>query len=146
MNAERPTDAAVEPLAPRPSAERRYVYNGESTAERIYDVAPRSNRPVKRRKRSPFNVIATLVAISMLIVFYVWNKISVDRLAIEVNELQAQYQKTMSANDLLQAEINKKSSLERIGRMATQLGLTYPKDQPASIELDGEKLEELESQ
>ena len=112
----------------------------------MVDVAPRSNRPVKNRKRSPFNTIATLVAVSMLIVFYVWNKITVDRLAVEVNELQAQYQKTTNANDLLRAEINKKSTLERIGRMATQLGLTYPKEQPAWFEVDGEKLAELETE
>jgi cell division protein FtsL len=111
----------------------------------MYDVAPRVNRPVQRHKRSPLTVIATLVAVSMMTVFYVWTKISVDRLAVEVNELQAQHQKIMNANALLQAEINKKSTLERIGRMATQLGLTYPKEQPAWIEVDGEKLEELET-
>ena len=146
MNAAKTSDAVVEQAAPRPQAERRYVYNGEPPAERTYDVAPRSNRPVKRRKSSPFNIIAILVAVSMLIVVYVWNKISVDRLAVEVNELQAQYQKTVNANDLLQAEINKKSTLERIGSLAAQIGLTYPKEQPAWFELDGEKLEELESQ
>jgi cell division protein FtsL len=135
----------VEPPAPRATAERRYVYSGETPAEPMYDVAPRVNRPVQRHKRSPLTVIATLVAVSMMTVFYVWTKISVDRLAVEVNELQAQHQKIMNANALLQAEINKKSTLERIGRMATQLGLTYPKEQPAWIEVDGEKLEELET-
>ena len=146
MNPVRSEDAVVEPAVARPPAERRYVYNGEPSAETIADVAPRSNRPLKRRKRSPFNTIATLVAVSMLIVFYVWNKITVDRLAVEVNELQAQYQKTMNANDLLRAEINKKSTLERIGRMATQLGLTYPREQPVWFEVDGEKLEELQTE
>jgi cell division protein FtsL len=143
-----PTDTPgtmTEPLAATPPVERRYVYNGESPADRMVDAAPRSNRPVKRRKRSPFNMIATLVAVSLLIVFYVWNKITVDRLAIEVNELQAQYQKTLNASDVLRAEINKKSTLERIGGMATQLGLTYPKEQPVPFEIDGDKLQELES-
>ncbi len=145
MNSLKSAGTTVEPPAQRATAERRYVYNGEPPAEPMYEVAPRSNRPVQRPKRSAFTVIATLVAVSMMIVFYVWTKISVDRLAIEVNELQAQNQKIMNANALLQAEINKKSTLERIGRMATQLGLTYPKEQPAWIEVDGEKLEELES-
>jgi cell division protein FtsL len=145
MNSMNSSGTTVEPLAPRVPAERRYVYNGEPPAESTHEVAPRSNRPVQRHKRSPFTIIATLVAVSMLIVFYVWTKISVDRLAVEVNELQAQNQKIMNANALLQAEINKKSTLERIGRMATQLGLTYPKEQPALFEVDGEKLEELGS-
>jgi cell division protein FtsL len=140
------TDTVAQPPAVRPPAEPRYVYNGESAPGAGMDVAPRSNRPVKRRKRSPFNMVATVVAVSLLIVFYVWNKITVDRLAVEVGELQAQYQKSVSANDLLRAEINKKSTLERIGKMAAQLGLTYPKEQPAWFEVDGGKLEELESE
>src|SRR2546422_6129317 len=45
--------------------ERRYVYNGESSGPRVNDILPRSNRPVRRRKRSPFNIIAALVAISL---------------------------------------------------------------------------------
>ncbi len=146
MNNANIPDAVAEQPVVRPQAERRYVYNGEFAAGPAVDVAPRSNRPVKRRKRSPFNMVATLVAVSLLIVFYVWNKITVDRLAVEVNDLQAQYQKIVSANDLLRAEINKKSTLERIGKMATQLGLTYPKEQPAWFEVDGGKLEEFESE
>ncbi|OLD60827.1 MAG: hypothetical protein AUI33_15155 [Ignavibacteria bacterium 13_1_40CM_2_61_4] len=126
--------------------ERRYVYNGESSGPRVNDILPRSNRPVRRRKRSPFNIIAALVAISLLIVFYVWNKITVDRIAVEVNAAQAQYQKITNANDLLRAEINKKSNLERIGKIAAQLGLTYPKEQPASFPVDGVKLESLETE
>ena len=77
---------------------------------------------------------------------YVWNKITVDRIAVEVNAAQAQYQKITNANDLLRAEINKKSNLERIGKIAAQLGLTYPKEQPASFPVDGVKLESLETE
>lgn len=146
MTPARIAEEAAEPVVVRPAAERRYVYNGENAVRPAGDVPVRVNRPVKRRKRSPFNMVATLVAVSLLIVFYVWNKITVDRLAVEVNELQAQYQKTVNANDLLKAEINKKETLERIGKMATQLGLTYPKEQPAWFEVDGGKLEELESE
>jgi cell division protein FtsL len=133
------------PVAPRPQ-DRRFVYNGEVSAPGTEDRLPRFNRPVKRRKRSPFNIIAALVVVSVLIVFYVWNKIAVNRLAIEVNDLQSQYQKTENANDLLRAEITKKSSLERIGKIAAQIGLTYPREQPTWLEVDGDKLQELQSQ
>jgi cell division protein FtsL len=146
MNPASTTEQATGQAVSHHQAERRYVYNGEASGGRANDILPRSNRPVKHRKRSPFNIIAALVAVSLLIVFYVWNKITVDRIAVEVNTTQAQYQKIMSANDLLRAEINKKSNLERIGKVAAQLGLTYPKEQPASFPVDGEKLESLETE
>ena len=139
------SNTAVEPsIGTRELTERRYVYNGDSLPSSIAgqanNFAPRGNRPVKRRKQSPFNIIVTLAAVSILIVFYVWNKITVNRLAVDANDLQTQYRKIESVNDVLRAEINKKSSLERIGKIATQIGLTYPKEQPVWFEVDPEHL------
>lgn len=76
-------------------------------------------------------------------VFYVWNKITVNRLVVEVDDLQTQYQKTLSANDQIRAEINRKANLERIGRVAGQLGLMNPKEQPVWFEVNADKLEQL---
>ena len=119
--------------------ERRYVYNGD-TASHEADFAVRGNKRVKARKRSPFNIIAVLFTISLLIVFYVWNKIAVNRLVVEVNDLQSQYQKILNANEFLRAEINKKSGLERIATIATgQLHLVYPKEQPIWFDVDQER-------
>ncbi|MBI1807203.1 MAG: septum formation initiator family protein [Ignavibacteria bacterium] len=120
--------------------ERRYVYNGE-TVSHNGEFVPRGNKRVKRRKRSPFNIIAVLFTISLLIVFYVWNKIAVNRLVVEINDLQNQYQKMLNTNEFLRAEINKKSNLERIATIATgQLGLVYPKEQPIWFEVDAERI------
>ena len=135
----------VEPTIQTDRSERRYVYSGESSANEAQNFAPRGNRPVKKRKRSPFNIIAILVVISILIVFYVWNKITVNRLAIEVNDLQNQHQKITSASDVLRAEINKKSSLERIGKLAGQLGLLYPKEQPVWFDINSEQIDRMYS-
>jgi cell division protein FtsB len=69
----------------------------------------------------------------------VWNKICVNRLAVEVNDLQNQYQKIVNVNEIMKAEINKKSSLERIEKISIgQLNLTYAKEQPIWFEVDGE--------
>lgn len=135
----------IEPAAKTDLTERRYVYNGETTVSDEQNFAPRGNRPVKKRKRSPFNIIAMLLVISILIVFYVWNKITVNRLAIEVNDLQNQHQKIISTNDVVRAEINKKSSLERIGKLSTQLGLISPKEQPVWFDINVEQIDRLES-
>jgi len=124
--------------------ERRYVYNGEQSASLLEGV-PRGNRPIKKRKRSPFYIIATMLIISLLIVSYVWNKITVNRLAVEVNEAGMQYQRILYANEVLRAEVNKKSSLDRIGKIATeQLGMIYPKEQPVWLAPTQKQLDNLE--
>ena len=116
--------------------EKRYVYNGE-TVNRKVEFPQKGNRPMKLRKRSPFNIILSLFLISILIVLYIWNKICVNRLAVEVNDLRNRHAKILNANEFLNAEINKKSSLERIEKIATeQLGLVAPKEQPVWFEVD----------
>ncbi len=116
--------------------EKRYVYNGE-TVNRKVEFPQKGNRPMKSRKRSPFNIILSLFLISILIVLYIWNKICVNRLAVEVNDLRNRHAKILNANEFLNAEINKKSSLERIEKIATeQLGLVAPKEQPVWFEVD----------
>lgn len=120
-------------------AERRFVYSGEpptSTPEN----SPRGNKRVKQRKRSPFNIVAIVFVASILIVLYVWNKITVNGLAVQVNDLRMQYEKVLNANDVLRATISKKSSLERLGKIATErLGLIYPKEQPVWFNVNADE-------
>ena len=110
--------------------DRRFLYSAEPS-DVSGDSVLRTNRPVRKRPRSTSSLIVALTLISLLVVLYIWNKIMVNRLAEDVNNLQNQYQKIVSANEVLRAEINQKSRLERIGEIATkQLGLTYPRQQP----------------
>jgi len=117
--------------------ERRLVYNGDSRRS-VGDANVQRNRPVRRHRRSPFNLIFILFVVSVVIVLYVWNKICVNRLAVEVSDLQNQYQKVINVNEIIKADINKKSSLERIEKLSvSQLKLTYPKEQPIWFDADG---------
>ncbi len=126
--------------------ERRYVYNG-ALSSLPQDVVPLRNKPAKRRKQSPLNIIAILFIVSVIIVLYIWNKISVNRLAVEVNDLHNQYQKVLSATEVVRADINKKSGLERIEKIAIgQLGLTYPKEQPVWFEVHDELINRTSQQ
>ncbi|MBI4548495.1 MAG: hypothetical protein HY707_10965 [Ignavibacteriae bacterium] len=138
-------ETAIESESGNELTERRHIYSGDPLYRPV-DFASRVNRPVKRRKQSPFILIALLFGISMLIVFYIWNKIAVNRLVVEVNDLKVQHQKIMNANEVLRAEINRKSSLERIGKIAGELGLKYPKEQPNWLEVDLERLQQLQQQ
>ena len=130
--------------APAPELkERRYVYSGQSP-EAGNDAPQRGNRPVKRRKQSPFLIISGVVTFSLLIVLYVWIKISVDQLVVDVNTQRIQYERIVAANDVLRAEINKKSTWERVGKIAAdQLSMTAPKEQPRMFDLNAEELERV---
>ncbi len=134
---------AIEQQVAPERAERRYVYNGEASPVN-FEGMPRGNRPVRTRRRSPFIIVVFLFAVSIVIVFYIWNKITVNRLAVEVSDLRAQYEKIANGNAVLRDEITRKSKLERISAYAKEsLGLTYRKDQPISFEVPFDRLREL---
>lgn len=115
--------------------ERRYVYSGDAAAK-TEPPEFRSNRRMKRKKRSPLKWIIAVAMISAIVVFYIWNKISVDKLTKEIADLEQQQQQISNVNEILRAEINQKSRLERIGKIAAeQLGMMYPKEQPIWFEV-----------
>jgi len=83
--------------------------------------------------------------VAVAIVLYISNIIAVNRLAVEVNDLQQKYDAILNENEILRAEINRRSSLERIGRIATeQLGLQHPKEQPQWLEVDQRRWEDTQ--
>jgi len=123
--------------------DHRMVYNGDDSLPPVNEPV-RTNRPVRRKQRSPFVPMAVLLILSTMIVFYIWNKISIDRLSGEVNDLHNQYLKLANSNESLHAEITQKSRLERIEKIAIeQLKMTYPKEQPVWFELDPAQVKQL---
>lgn len=141
-----PHNAGQETDLPTPEAvqqrERRYIYGGESPAQRPYPL--RANRRGTRRKFSTFNLIVLLLATGFAIVLYVNNVIVINRLSLEVSQLQQRYESILNVNATLQADVNKKSEWERIGSIASQqLGLRYPAEQPGWIRIDEEKRQKL---
>lgn len=118
-----------------PPRERRYIYNGEPASHR--PAPQRANRRGIRRKVSTFNLILFLLAMGLAVVVYVNNVIVINRLSLEVSQLEQHYESICNTNVTLRAEINKKSEWERIGTIATQqLGLRYPAEQPGWIHID----------
>lgn len=133
-----------ENLSPSATKDRRLFYSGERREER-----PR-NEPLTRGSKaviqsSTFNTLLFLFFAAVAIVLYISNIIAVNRLAVEVNDLQQAYDAIRNENEILRAEINRRSSLERIGRLATeQLGLQHPKEPAKWIEVDHKQLERLQ--
>ncbi len=119
-------------LPPEKTAQRenRYIFNGDRQ-QTVTGYAVRQSRRPTRRRYSTFNMIIALFAIGILVVLYINNTIAVNELLGEINTLQGKYQRQNDMNATLQAEVNRKSSLERIGRIAVvQLGMQYPQSQP----------------
>jgi cell division protein FtsL len=132
--------------AAAPERERRYVFGGDPQSS-VAGYAIRPNKRGLRRKRSTFNIIVALFGSAVAIVLYIGNIIAVNQLALDVDQLQAQYDKIVNANEALRAEINRKSGPERIGRIAAEeLHLRSPSEQPAWFDIDTDKLEELQSE
>ena len=126
--------------------DRRFIYNGDPQAV-TPGYAIRPNRRAIRRRRSTFNIIATLFGLAVGIILYIGNILAVNRLAMEIHELEKAYGKINSANEALRADINRKSAWDRIGKIATgDLGLVYPKDPPQRLEVDEALIEEISEQ
>lgn len=124
--------------------ERRHIYGGDPQAT-VAGYAVRSNRKAIRRKRSTFNSILLLFGVGIAIVLYINNILAVNTLLREVNQLQSTHEKIANTNQMLRAEIDGKSDMERIGRVATeQLGLTFRKEQPFWLEVDESRLRRVE--
>ncbi len=134
--------ASVDAGQPR-ERERRYIFNGDSRqAVAGYSMPP--NKRGIRRKVSTFNMILVLFGFGIAIVLYINNIIVVNQLAADIDRLQKTYAAMQSSNAALQAEVNKKSSMDRIGTIATQqLGLQPAREQPRWFDIDEQKLEEL---
>jgi len=105
------------------------------------------NGKIRRRKVSPFNLMLMLIGSAIAIVLYISNVIAVQQLVREVGVLRTRYQQILNEQEVLNAQINRMSSLERIRKMAEDnLGLRNPKDTPRWIQIDGEKVREIEEQ
>lgn len=131
------TDAVEAPPRAAAPRERRFVYGGEDGAGQNQFLT-RGNRPLKRRRKSPFKIVSLIAAISLLIVFYVWNKIVVNRLADEVGDLNAKVATLRAINDDLRADIGRKSVRDIIERHATtRLKMIHNPDQPVHFGVEG---------
>ncbi len=116
--------------------QRRFVYSGEPGGGQS-EFLTRGNKPLKRRRKSPFKIVSLVTVISLLIIFYVWTKITVNRLADEVDALGAKLGKIENVNKEYRAEIGKKSNLDAITKIAKdKLGMVEAPDQKIYFEVE----------
>lgn len=139
-----PEDGPLVRLPSRPD-----LYSGTS-ASWPSEITPSSlpfqrSRNIVRRKVSPFSVVLVLFAAAVVIVLYISNIIAVGQLMGEINSLETQHRRILMEQEILKAQINKLASLERIQELAEKdLGLSTPKEPPVWLNLDQERLKEIE--
>ena len=125
----------------------RYIYNGNYLAQprtQAQNAPARTNRRTVQRKHSTFNIVGGLFLVAATALLYTGNVIAVHQLMKDVNDLTTRYNTIASNNEVLRAEIARKSSLDRISSMAKDdLGMSNPKEQPVWFEVDQDKVEEL---
>ena len=115
-----------------PVKEIRQVLNGSPGQSQ-----PRANRPFKKQKVSTFSTILALFLLAVVSVLYVHNIITVNQLVVDVENLKGTCGRIANMNEILRSEINKKSSMERITRIAIgQMGMMIPKQPPIWFDTD----------
>ncbi len=136
------TGRRVEAVLP-PGREHRYIY-GSTSPGGVQQGALRPNRRGARRKVSTFNIILLLFGVGGAIVFYVSNILSINRLASDIGQLEAEYQKIQGINESLRTDVSRKSGLENISPVAhDQLGLHASQTQQIWFTIDRDKLRDL---
>jgi cell division protein FtsL len=129
---------------------RDMVYNGAintpiSQTAAVNNVQGARNRKQSRRKVSPFTIVLLLLCGAVASVLYIGNILTVGHLMNQINRLQTNHQQILNDQELLKARINRLSGSERIQQLAhDQLGLQNPKQLPVWIEIDRERLSQVE--
>ena len=103
------------------------------------------NKKQKKRKVSPFSIVMLLLGSAVSSVLYIGNILAVGHLIVQISQLQIKHQQILSDQELLKAQINRLSGLERIQQLAQdQLGLQQYRRLPVWIEINPERMNEIE--
>lgn len=119
----------------------RPIYGGDAIPynpqQSVPGNAPRPARKAAVRKTKMSAIMIVVITLVGGCLFYTSTVISVIRLGREMNELTVRYNTVISTNEVLRAEINRKSNLERITLLARdKAGLINPHEAPTWFEID----------
>ncbi len=96
----------------------------------------------KKRNISLFNFLVTLFVSAGVIVFFVYNIIVVNGLAVENNNIKTEITKVVSVNNNLQTEIERLSNIDNIKPVAVdKLSLKFPVNKPKKVVINKSEFE-----
>lgn len=133
-----------------PLFQDRPIYGGDAVlydpqaAAPGYAVKPQRAPAVRKTKTSTIMLVVFCVVAGCL--FYTSTVIAVLRMGREMNELTMRYNTILSTNEVLRADINRKSNLERITQLAADnAGMVNPSEAPAWFDIDHARIDALTS-
>ncbi len=98
----------------------------------------------KKQKISLFNFLVSLFVSAGVIVFFVYNIIAVNSMAVENNNIKTEMTKVISVNNNLQTEIERLSNVDNIKPVAVdRLNLKFPVSKPKKIIINKSELENI---
>ena len=101
-------------------------------------------RKVKNRKISLFNVLVSIFLTAGVLVFFVYNIIHVNSLAVQMNNTKTDLQKQINVNNSLQNEIERLSTYDNIKPVAVdKLNLGNSLNRPKRIIINKSDLETI---
>lgn len=125
---------------------RDAVYSGTQGPTSTSPVARPRNRAAVRRNVSPFSVVIALLITAVVSVMYISNIIAVGQLVTRIGELQSRHERLLNEQEMLRAQINRMSSLERIRQMAeADLGMRNSAALPGWLTVSPERVREIEA-
>ncbi len=132
------------PLAPSPD-QRDAVYSSRPDTVTGASIAKPRNRTATRRRVSPFSIVLGLIATAVASVVYISNIITVGQLVVRIGDLQSRHQRLLNEQEMLRAQINRMSSLERVRTMAEQdLGLRNSAAVPGWLVVSPDRVNEIQ--
>lgn len=130
--------------------QRRLIYGGTMPVPPPSELSPGTtqpptNRRFTKRRFSPFNIILFLMGTAAAIVLYIGNIIAVNQLVSDIHNSDVTLQNILSEQEILKAQVNQMSSLERVRKRAEdELGLRNPTDVPRWLNVDQDKIRTIE--
>jgi hypothetical protein len=129
----------------------RPIYGGDAVLfdpqATVPGYAARPERKPVVRKTKTSTIMIGVVGFVVGCLFYTSTVIAVLRMGREMNELTMRYNTTLSTNEVLRSDINRKSNLERITQFAVEKAdLSNPGEAPAWFEIDHARIEALQAQ
>ncbi|MGE5314710.1 MAG: hypothetical protein ACM3Q4_08465 [Acidobacteriota bacterium] len=130
----------------------RPIYSGDAV---LYDpqastpgYAVKPERKPAAKKKAKMSTIMMVVFVFVVgCLYYTSTVIAVLRMGREMNELTMRYNTIVSTNEVLRADINRKSNLERITQLAADKAeLINPAEAPIWFEIDHERIDALTTQ
>jgi cell division protein FtsL len=138
---------SFEPKQRMAPVQKSNVYGGTlQESKRIATDRRNAPSPVRSGKKtkfkfSMFNAVMLMFGVATIFLLYVYNVISIRGLMVDINRLEVRRQQLLTEQELLKAQYDRLSSLERVRTIAiNELGMRDATEPPTPIPIDPERV------